>query len=152
MLIEKQGDMFTTNAYVIGHGCNTHGVMGAGVAKIVREKFPAVYDRYRLFYESGTLRPGSAHAELTVWPNSVRGVWVFNLMTQDLPGPHARVEWIAQSLQTTLQNTYEMGAPKIALPRLGCGIGGLDWDTQVRPVFEVMAMAFPSVDIEMWTL
>lgn len=152
MLIEKQGDMFTTDAYVIGHGVNTQGAMGAGVAAVVREKFPTVYGYYREQYERGELRVGSAHGYLTAWPGTNRGVWVFNLATQGLPGPRARTSWIAESLRWTLQRSYEMGASKVALPRLGCGIGGLDWETQVKPIFEVMAMAYPDQTIEVWSL
>lgn len=152
MLIERQGDMFTTDAYVIGHGVNAYGVMGAGVAAIIRDKFPAVYDDYRADYTLGHLWPGSSHGYLTAWPQTSRGVWVFNLVTQDQPGPHARLPWIAESLRRTLQRAHEMGASKVALPRLGCGIGGLDWRTQVHTIFSVMAMAYPTVDVEVWSL
>ena len=152
MLIEKQGDMFTTDAYVIGHGVNTYGVMGAGVAAVVREKFPAVYDFYREQFQRGEARPGSANGYLTVWPGTQRGVWVFNLATQDLPGAHARASWIAESLRWMLQRSYEMGVSKVALPRLGCGIGGLNWQADVLPVFKVMALAYPDQDIEVWSL
>lgn len=144
--------MFTTDAYVIGHGVNTYGVMGAGIAAVIRQKFPKVYDYYREQFQRGEARPGNANGYLTVWPDTQRGVWVFNLATQDRPGAYARPTWIAESLRWMLQQAHEMGASKVALPRLGCGIGGLDWESQVRPVFEVMAMAFPDVTIEVWSL
>lgn len=35
-----QGDIFTTQAQVIGHGVNTQGLMGNGVARTIRIMYP----------------------------------------------------------------------------------------------------------------
>jgi O-acetyl-ADP-ribose deacetylase (regulator of RNase III) len=38
---ERQGDLFAaTDLDGIAHGVNCHGQMGAGIAKIIREKYP----------------------------------------------------------------------------------------------------------------
>lgn len=145
--------MFTTDAYHIGHGVNTVGMMGAGVAKIVRQKFPAVYDRYRAVCTTPPgMLPGGVLSVLSTWPGTNRGVWVHNLSSQDLPGTHARVDWLAWSLDATLLRVYHHGAKKLAIPRIGAGIGGLDWETQVLPVFEKASAQYPDIELEVWYL
>lgn len=39
-------DIFAGNEQVIGHQTNCQGVMGSGIAKIVKEKFPTCYEEY----------------------------------------------------------------------------------------------------------
>jgi len=43
----KVGDLFAevTDGYIM-HGCNAQGVMGSGVAKIIRDKYPIAYEQY----------------------------------------------------------------------------------------------------------
>ena len=42
----RHGDVLSTDVTHIVHGCNSHGVMGSGVAKMVRAKYPVAYQRY----------------------------------------------------------------------------------------------------------
>jgi len=42
----RKGDLFQTEIQTIIHGCNAQGVMGSGIAKIIREKYPKAYERY----------------------------------------------------------------------------------------------------------
>lgn len=42
-----KGDLFTTDADVICHQVNCQGVMGSGVAKQVKEKYPKAYKEYK---------------------------------------------------------------------------------------------------------
>jgi O-acetyl-ADP-ribose deacetylase (regulator of RNase III) len=39
------GDIFTTNCEYLIHGCNS-GIDGAGVAKMIKQKYPKAYDDY----------------------------------------------------------------------------------------------------------
>ena len=58
MIIIKDGNLFNSEAQVIAHQCNCQGVMGSGVAKEVKSRYPHVYESYRKDYESGLLKPG----------------------------------------------------------------------------------------------
>ena len=50
-----QGDIFTTQAQVIGHGVNTQGLMGNGVARTIRIMYPSVFKAYQQACDDGTL-------------------------------------------------------------------------------------------------
>ena len=41
------GNIFKGDADIICHQVNTHGIMGAGIALQIKEKFPDVYAVYR---------------------------------------------------------------------------------------------------------
>ena len=43
---------------VIAQSCNAQGVMGSGLAKVIRDTYPQVYSDYRAAYEANTLTLG----------------------------------------------------------------------------------------------
>ena len=47
MIKHVKADIFTTDCDIIVHQVNCYGVMGAGLAKQVKEKYPDVYDIYK---------------------------------------------------------------------------------------------------------
>lgn len=112
--IVKQ-DLFDVSNKVIGHGVNTKGKMGAGIAAVFRKLYKENYVFYLEACIDKTLAPGGV---LVVEEN---GTTILNIASQDYPGPHARVEWIKEGLE----KLNEAGYRSIALPWIGCGIGGL---------------------------
>ena len=146
-MIEKHGDVFTTEATYIGHGVNCMGVMGAGIAKTVREKFPQVYKEYKWLCNSlDGLKPGCYF----VYPEN--GKHIVNFATQRNPGPDATYEWLFTSLLRFSQQAVAR-IPKngnlVAIPELGCGIGGLEWPV-VKKVIETVEAIVPQIKYEVW--
>lgn len=122
-----QGDLFETDCQAIGHGVNRRGLMGAGVAKIVREQFPEVYR----FYREVCLKKPEEFLLGGVLPASDpsrSGTVIFNMATQDLPGPNADLEAVYESAMSTLAIAKDLGIAEVAIPKIGAGIGGLVWE------------------------
>lgn len=144
-MITRQGDVFTTDAYYIAHGVNVDGVMGAGIAKTIREKFPTNYWFYKDACSNGTLKPGGLVGKLD------RGKVILNLATQDRPGANARYEWVFESMlrAATAVNKDKHNRKAIAIPQIGCGIGGLSWSGVRAVIFAVEAIV-PDVSFEVW--
>lgn len=121
------GDMFASGIKTLAHGCNCKGVMGAGVAREFRERYPAMHDLYVSLCDKRKLRPG----EFMYYTND-DGVAVYNLMTQNSPGPNATYSAIFKSVKAMCEHAESNnrgGMPtQIALPRIGAGIGGLEWE------------------------
>ena len=148
-MIKRTGDVFTTDAFWIGHGCNIDGVMGAGVAKTVREDYPINYEAYRKRCMSNDVSVGDA---LFVYEN---GKIIVNLMTQDRPGPRARYDWIfkatlnaASKIMNT--NSHWSDKPKVmAIPMIGAGIGGLEWG-KVETILRSVEILVPGFEFEVW--
>lgn len=144
VLIERTGDLFTTEATALAHGVNTAGLMGAGIAVKFKHAYPLMYKVYRHACKTGVLVPG----EVLAWTEGSHTV--YNIASQDKPGKHARLEWFESGLRDTLEMAAREGTDVLAMPRIGCGIGGLDW-VDVRDIVEHYAEA-QSVDVEVWSL
>lgn len=147
MTIElKQGDLFTSDAPIIGHGVNCAGVMGKGIAVGFKYTYPDMYRRYKKMCEEGKLNPGE------VWlykdPNEDRHI--ANIASQDKPGPNARYEWTMKGLDTLVGFCERYEIDRIAIPQIGCGIGGLKWaDMYYRLVDQFEECP---ITIEVWSL
>lgn len=144
-LIRRTGNIFSTTASAVGHGCNTAGLMGAGIAKTFREMFPGMYEEYKVMCLRERLIGGG------VFPWKVPGTerYVFNIASQEQPGRNASYDLLVQGVYTTLEWCEVLHLPVLALPRIGSGIGGLDEDI-VEAILTKLAEKSP-VDIELWT-
>lgn len=150
-MIEKNGNVFDTSAKYIGHGVNCEGVMGAGVAKMFRDLFPANYAQYKFDCERGYLKPGG-YTAMPVRLNDRQAV-VVNFASQNLPGPDARYTWLFSAVANWAEAASD---PKrltrnggiIAIPEIGCGIGGLKWDN-VEAILKCIETMYP-VEFEVW--
>lgn len=55
----REGNLLESDLKFIAHGCNACGVMGSGIAKAIREKYPEAYNVYRKQYINKGLKLGS---------------------------------------------------------------------------------------------
>lgn len=147
MLKEVTGDLFEQDVQALAHGVNCSGVMGAGIAKPFKEKYPLMYEEYALMCERNMLSPGGCFAYYVGG-----GRWIYNIASQNRPGADARRRWLAEGLRSAAIHARQYGVKDIALPRIGAGIGGLDYDTAVLPIFERTAIIFPMVNFTVVTL
>lgn len=121
------GDMFTNTLErdcVIIHGCNAQGVMGSGVAKIVRDLYPHAY----LAYKQAHRRYGLKVGQVVVSPQVLNGPIIANAITQEFYGrdgkQYASYDGVIVALQQIADN---FGNEKeIHLPLIGGGLGGLE--------------------------
>lgn len=124
------GDMFATPwLRCFAHGCNRRGVMGAGVAKAVRDRWPDLYKHYRNFCLSGQADMGYC----LFWVTK-DGEIIFNLFTQDGLGPVATSEALYSAIQSMVFVARAIFGDsvvscRIGLPLIGSGIGGLSQKT-----------------------
>jgi O-acetyl-ADP-ribose deacetylase (regulator of RNase III) len=147
-LLNVQGDLFTSGAPAIGHGVNVDGIMGGGVAALVRSRYPEVYAEYAVLCRSADLRPGEVQPVATGLSSPA---YLLNMATQDRPGASARLDWVREATLQSLHFCRERSFSRLAIPRLGCGIGGLTWE-QVEPVFRQAADQYPDVDLAVYFL
>lgn len=146
-LVLKTGDLFTSTADALGHGVNCMGLMGAGIAVAFKERCdPAMYEEYRKLCEQKLLKPG------LIYPfRNSDGRYVINIASQEYPGPDATYEWLDSGMANALAYCSQRGLKSLAVPRIGCGIGGLEWDT-VRDLMQQCANSYADVDLEVWSL
>ena len=142
-VIIKQGNLFNTNCKVIGHGVNIVGVMGAGIAKTFKDRFPLNYSNYAIQCKNHDLEPGGIY----IYP--AREFTIVNIATQDRPGPNATYMWVFQGLYRTALQLSDEGHSTIAIPKIGCGIGGLQW-RKVAKIIHLVEELVEGFEFEVW--
>lgn len=141
---EFTGNLFGSDATALGHGVNVDGLMGAGIAKQFAALFPTMHMNYRALCNAKLLMPGEVYVHTT--PN----LTIYNIASQDRPGRNARLDWLAEGIDAALSDTSLLGHSALALPRIGCGIGGLSWD-DVEPLLAEIE-ARHSTELHIYTI
>ena len=130
MLAFVTGDIFAQPAAVLVNPVNCVGVMGRGLAAQFKRHYPAVFRVYRESCRDGELRPGRV---LLLPTGSARPCAIAHFPTKRHWRDPSRVEDIDAGLRHLATTIRRLRVPSIAVPPLGCGLGGLDWHT-VRPL------------------
>ena len=133
-----KGDIFLSNCQTWGHGCNTRGRMGAGVAVGFRSRFPEMFREYRRLCHLGKFIPG----DYFLFKSPTR--WILNLATQD--STHgAMIEFVDEALRNFSTHAEDEGILSLALPRIASGLGGQEW-AQVKALMEyhLGGLSFPA--------
>ena len=140
----ESGDIFSIEGVSsYAHGCNCAGAMGRGIAVQFRKKFPQMYESYRRMCLSGNYNPGD------VYDYDYGYGHVYNLATQQhysIPSKLAKLEYIEASMNKMMLLAEADGVKAIALPKIGAGLGGLNWD-EVKQVIEKVAAKHNHVDL-----
>jgi hypothetical protein len=136
------GDLLTTTADIIAHGVNCRGVMGAGVARAIATRWPTVKTAYLDKYH----RDGWSLGETQFLALPGTPSWVVNMATQDgygRDGCHLDYAALTQSLETLFRFATE-GHYTVALPRIGAGLAGGDWN-RIWRIIEQRLQLYPDV-------
>lgn len=123
MLEFVQGDIFDSPADIRVNTVNCVGVMGAGVALAFKNRYPAMFDDYRRACKRGEVQPGKLH----IW-RELGSDWVVNFPTKRDWRDPSRYEDIEAGLDTLSRYLKPLNGITVAVPALGCGHGGLNWD------------------------
>lgn len=129
---ECQGDLFASLRQTIACPINTAGAMGKGLALDFRNRVPGLYEFYRGQYGN--------QETATHYANKLR--------TFKAPGYHqvllfpTKVHWrypsslahISENLRLLAEQYEQLGITSLAIPALGCGLGQLNYDRDVRPL------------------
>ena len=134
MTVEHRiGDLFDqADAAALGHGVNLHGVMGSGIAPQFKRRWPGMYLAYKTKCRDRTLRLGG------VFPwTAPDGLVIYNMATQDRPGPNGDLSAIRSALGMALAHAEQTGVPSLAIPRIGSGIARLPQADVARVIDQV---------------
>ncbi len=117
-----KGDIFATDGLrAYAHGCNCAGAMGAGIAIEFKRRWPRMFDEYAARCADGRFRLG----DVFVWSEGEHTI--FNLGTQEHWRKKAQIPALTRSLAKMLELAAHAGIDTVGLPRIGAGLGGLDW-------------------------
>jgi O-acetyl-ADP-ribose deacetylase (regulator of RNase III) len=130
MIHLSKGSIFDTEAEALVNPVNCVGVMGAGLALEFRRRFPRNYLRYRNACANGILDPGGLLWSSIALEEDLRNVqadWVLNFATKLHWRDSSKLEYIENGLKELAFVLKGLEIGSVAVPALGCGLGGLNW-------------------------
>lgn len=116
-------DIFDSDCEVITNPVNCVGVMGGGLALAFKNKFPKMYLKYKEMCDNNEIRPGKVYL---VEGDERHKILLFP--TKDHYKYLSRYRYITGGLRSLVRQYKDWGIRSVALPALGCGLGGLDWE------------------------
>ena len=120
-LIEK-GNIFNSSCEYLVNPVNCVGVMGKGLALEFKNKYPLNFEVYKKACDSASFNIGN----LLIVP--VDNKFIVNFPTKKHWRNKSDLEFIKIGLEELKVAIKEFNIKSIALPKLGCGLGGLDWN------------------------
>lgn len=135
-----EGDMFFSQMHTLTISVNTVGVMGKGLASRAKYQFPDVYVFYQDVCRQKTLQMGKPYLykreayldneladDPTSLPNPNSNKWFLLFPTKNHWKEGSDIKGIEQGLEWLQNNYKKQGVKSLAVPALGCGLGGLQW-------------------------
>jgi O-acetyl-ADP-ribose deacetylase (regulator of RNase III) len=146
MITYKKGNIFDAKVEALVNTVNTVGVMGKGIALQFKFAFPENYKAYKEAARRNEIVTGKVQI---VPVNDINGVkYIINFPTKAHWRNPSKIQWIKDGLIDLKRQLQEFGITSIAIPPLGCGNGGLNWDN-VRPLIDT-SLADLEIDITVY--
>ena len=160
MIKETKGNLFEADTEAFVNAVNCVGVMGKGIALQFRQRFSEDYFKdYKAACKNGDLRIGKVHiysldsdSALAYARASDKNFprFIVNFPTKDYWRDKSRIEYIESGLQSLVEEIELHKIKSIAMPALGCGLGGLDFQ-DVRFLVEKAFDSLTDVKVIIYT-
>jgi len=126
------GDIFEQNVNALVNPVNCIGVMGAGLAKQFKNRYPGMYKDYR---RQCKIRDYFSCGDYLMYFVERENRWIINLATKNHWRDKSCLSCIDDGLASIshLLRVFD-NINSIAIPALGCGLGELNW-INVYPLF-----------------
>jgi O-acetyl-ADP-ribose deacetylase (regulator of RNase III) len=145
-----KGDILQAKEDIIGHQVNCKGIMGAGLAKQIRNKYPIAYSEYKEL----CLKQGDRLLGATQYIDTLDGKVIVNIFGQmgygrnRIQTDYKALEMALKSIKYTVTETT-LKNKSVALPYgIGCGLAGGDWDI----VHSIISDVFNDYEITLYKL
>jgi len=125
MIELTQGDILRADAEALVNTVNCVGVMGRGIALQFKKAFPENFNRYKAVCDKKELQPGTMF--IHDLNRFLKPRYIVNFPTKRHWKGKSRMEDIEAGLKTLAEEMRQRGIHSVAIPPLGCGLGGLPW-------------------------
>jgi len=133
MVRPAKGNLLVADAEALVNTVNCVGYMGRGIALQFKQAFPENFKAYQRACRCGEVKPG--HMFIFETGNLMNPKHIINFPSKRHWRGRSRLEDIESGLKALVRDVKRLGIRSIAIPPLGCGMGGLDWRV-IRPMIE----------------
>lgn len=132
-----KGNLLEADVEAVVNTVNTEGIMGKGIALQFRKAYPENYAAYRKACETEEVKPG----QMFIYDQHslANPRYIINFPTKRHWRSNSRMEDVEAGLAALVGDVRRLGIRTIAVPPLGCGLGGLPWpevQQRMRAAFE----------------
>ena len=117
-----KGNIFDSQCQAIINTVNCEGKMGKGLAYQFKKKFPEMEQDYVKVCLNGELYPGKLHIY------QEKNFLIINFPTKKKWREKSKIEYIIIGLRKLKEEIVKRGINSVAIPPLGAGNGGLNWN------------------------
>lgn len=137
MIETAGGNILEADAEALVNTVNCVGVMGKGIALQFKQAYPENFRAYQKACKASEVCPG----RMFIWPTGlmVNPKYVINFPTKRHWKGKSKIEDIDAGLAALIEEVERLGIQSIAVPPLGCGMGGLDWSEVGPRIVETFA-------------
>lgn len=133
MIEFTKGNILNADVEALVNTVNCVGFMGRGIAAQFKRSFPENFKSYEAACKRKEVVPGKMLVFATGRLTNPR--FIVNFPTKRHWRGKSRIEDIESGLKALVKEVAERNIKSIAVPPLGCGLGGLNW-RDVRPLIE----------------
>jgi O-acetyl-ADP-ribose deacetylase (regulator of RNase III) len=123
MISFKSGNIFESKMQTLINPINCVGVMGKGLALIFKNKYPEMFNDYITKCANKNVVLGKPYL-YKVNDES----FILNFPTKYHWTHNSDLHFINKGLEYLAANSNKLGILSLAVPSLGCGNGGLNWN------------------------
>src|SRR5271169_1518288 len=142
MIEFASGDILQADVEALVNTVNCVGIMGRGIALQFKNAFPGNFKAYEAACAREEVQPGKMFVFETEALTNPK--YIINFPTKRHWRGKSRIEDIEAGLTALGAEIRTRGIQSVAIPPLGCGLGGLDWE-EVRPRIEAAFRDLPDV-------
>lgn len=150
MIVHLQGDLFRSEVEALVNPVNCEGVMGRGLALRCLQLYPEACMAYVHACRRGEVVPGRVLATPT---GRDRPRYLVHFPTKRSWRLRPRLGDIAEGLASLVSLIRALRIASVAVPALGCGLGGLDWrdvrsliEDALAPLTEVQVLVYAPLE------
>jgi O-acetyl-ADP-ribose deacetylase (regulator of RNase III) len=151
MIYYNVGNLLDVTEGIIVHGCNRQGVMGSGVAKAVKSKYPGAFDQYVKDLEQWR-NDGRSGMGMISWYEVNDKLRIASGITQKTYGRSDTFRFVSyDAIDDIFKCVGEIARKEqkeIHIPLIGAGLGNGDWGV----ILEIIYTRTVGVSVAVWEL
>ncbi len=147
MIEFKQGNLLKSNLDALVNPVNCVGIMGKGLGLQFKQKFPENFLQYKDACDRQFVKLGQMYITKTgnLFPR-----YIINFPTKYHWKDSSNIHSIQLGLKSLVKQINDLKICSIAIPSLGCGNGGLEWE-KVKPIIlNYCSKLSPDIKIEIF--
>ncbi len=147
MITLTKGNLIDTDVEALVNTVNCEGFMGKGIALQFKKAYPENFEAYERACRAGEVQPGRVLVFAT--GSMMNPKYIINFPTKRHWREKSRIEDIESGLKALVEEVRRLKVSTIAVPPLGCGLGGLEWG-KVQPLIERAFAELPDTRVTLF--